>query len=128
MDLIGSVSWLYSSSVPTIFSTATTRPASQQHKHGRTLKPFDPLDHLQTEEDCRLTLTAAYVEDAGDGRLIASTLGDIVKAHAISQLARDAGLPRQTLHRALSGQDRPTQEMIRKVSRVLGLPVTPVLK
>ncbi len=53
-----------------------------------TLKTFDPLDHLQTEEDCRLALATAYAEDAGDGRLIASTLGDIVKARAISQLAR----------------------------------------
>lgn len=93
-----------------------------------TLKSFDPLDHLQTEEDCRLALAAAYAEDAGDGLLIASTLGDIIKARTISQLARDAGLPRQTLHRALSGQDRPTFELIQKVSRALGLPVTPVLK
>lgn len=47
-------------------------------------------------------------------RLIASTLGDIVKARTISQLARDAGLPRQVLHRALSGQDRPTFELIQR--------------
>lgn len=93
-----------------------------------TLKPFDPLDHLQTEEDCRQALAAAYAEDAGDGRLIASTLGDIVKSRAISQLARDAGLPRQALHRALSGQDRPTLELIQKVSRALDLPGAPGLK
>lgn len=90
------------------------------------LKNFDPLDYLQTEEDCREALIAAYEEDPGDGSLIASTLGDIAKARGMTQLARETGLSRENLYRSLSGQGRPEFATILKVSRALGFSMAPI--
>ena len=90
------------------------------------LNDFDPLDYLQSEEDCRLALVAAYEEDPGDGSLIAATLGDIAKARGMSQLAKETGLSRESLYRSLSGKGRPEFATILKVSRALGFNMAPV--
>lgn len=89
------------------------------------LKDFDPLDYLNSEEDCREALRAAYEEDPGDGSLIALTLGDIAKARGMTQLARDTGLARESLYRALSGKGRPEFATILKVTKALGFSMAP---
>ncbi len=81
---------------------------------------YDPLDYLKDETDFKLTLEAAFEEDPGDGSLIAATLGDIAKAKGMTQLAKDAGLSRESLYRSLSGKGRPKFSTILKVSRALG--------
>lgn len=81
---------------------------------------YDPLDYLKDETDFKLALEAAFEEDPGDGSLIAATLGDIAKAKGMTQLAKDAGLSRESLYRSLSGKGRPKFSTILKVSRALG--------
>ena len=65
------------------------------------LTKFNMMDHLNSEEDCRLALQAAYEEDPGDGSLICATLGDIAKFRGQSSLAREAGVSGENLYRAL---------------------------
>lgn len=89
------------------------------------LHDYDPLDYPKTEEDFRLALQAAFEEDPGDGSLIAATLGDIAKARGMTQLARDTGLARESLYRALSGNGNPEFTTILKVMRALGIEMVP---
>lgn len=89
------------------------------------LKEFDPLDCLQSEEDYRQALVAAYEEDPGDGSLICATLGDIAKARGMSELARETGLSRENLHQSLSGKGRPEFATILRVTRALGFSMAP---
>ncbi len=49
--------------------------------------PWDPADHLATEEDKAACLEAA-LED-GDPALVAAALGDIARAKGLSQMARE---------------------------------------
>jgi probable addiction module antidote protein len=67
---------------------------------------------------------AAYLEAAlqeGDAALIAAALGDIARAKGMSQIARDAGLGRESLYKALSADGNPEFATIMKVVAALGL-------
>jgi probable addiction module antidote protein len=67
---------------------------------------------------------AAYLEAAlqeGDPALIAAALGDIARAKGMSQIARDAGLGRESLYKALSAEGNPEFATIMKVISALGL-------
>jgi probable addiction module antidote protein len=67
---------------------------------------------------------AAYLEAAlqeGDSALIAAALGDIARAKGMSQIARDAGLERENLYKALSAEGNPEFATIMKVIAALGL-------
>lgn len=87
---------------------------------GKTLTtPWDPADHLQTEEDMAAYLEAA-LED-GDAALVAAALGDIARAKGMSQVAREAGLGRESLYKALSPSGNPEFATIMKVVSALGL-------
>lgn len=82
---------------------------------------WDAAEHLRTEEDMQLYLDACLEEDAGDGRLINAALGDIARARGMSQLARDTGLTREGLYKALSSEGNPEFSTVLKVIRALGL-------
>ena len=81
--------------------------------------PWDPADHLKTEDDMAAYLEAALEE--GDPALIAATLGDIARAKGMSQVAREAGLGRESLYKALSSTGNPEFGTILKVITALGL-------
>ncbi|HRP27626.1 MAG TPA: putative addiction module antidote protein [Burkholderiaceae bacterium] len=81
--------------------------------------PWDPAEHLQTEEDMAAYLEAALEE--GDPALIAAALGDIARAKGMTQVAREAGLGRESLYKALSPSGNPEFATIMKVVSVLGL-------
>jgi probable addiction module antidote protein len=69
---------------------------------------------------------AAYLEAAlqeGDSALIAAALGDIARAKGMSQIARDAGLGRERLFKALSADGNPEFATIMKVIAALGLQI-----
>lgn len=85
------------------------------------LSKWDVVDHLQTEEDMALYLDACVEEDPGDGSLIRAALGDIARARGMSQLARDTGLAREGLYKALSPEGNPEFSTIMKVIKALGL-------
>ena len=85
------------------------------------LKKWDVVEHLQTDEDIALFLDASIEEDPGDGSVIRSALGSIAKARGMTQLARDTGLAREGLYKALSEEGNPEFGTIMKVIRALGL-------
>ncbi|MGL4230018.1 MAG: addiction module antidote protein [Casimicrobium sp.] len=80
---------------------------------------WDPAEHLETEEDIAAYLEAAFEE--GDPALIAAALGDIARAKGMAQIARDAGLGRESLYKALSPEGNPEFATIMKVVNALGL-------
>ncbi|MBV6303444.1 putative addiction module antidote protein [Candidimonas humi] len=82
---------------------------------------WDAADTLKTDEDAALYFEACLGEDPGDGSLIRAALGDIARAHGMSQLARETGLSREGLYRALSAEGNPEFGTIMKVIRALGL-------
>jgi probable addiction module antidote protein len=85
------------------------------------LRNWDSAEHLQTEEDMALYLDACLEEAQGDAAFIAKALGTIARARGMSQLARDTGLGRESLYKALSGEGNPSFATILKVTHALGL-------
>ena len=81
--------------------------------------PWDPADHLQTDEEMAAYLEAALAE--GDAALIAAALGDIARAKGMSHVASVAGLGRESLYKALSPSGNPEFATIMKVVGALGL-------
>ena len=72
-----------------------------------TFTRWDINEHLRTKEDARLYLEACAAEDPGDGSLIRAALNDIAHAQNMSQLARDIGMTREGLYKALSEGGNP---------------------
>lgn len=69
-----------------------------------------------------MTAEAGSLEEAdGDAAFIAKALGDIARAKGMAQVARDAGLSRESLYKALSGERSPGFDTILKVIGALGL-------
>ncbi|OQY17847.1 MAG: putative addiction module antidote protein [Desulfobacteraceae bacterium 4572_35.1] len=82
---------------------------------------WDAADYLNTQEDVRFYLEDCTAEDPGDGSLIRAALFDIARAGNMSQLARDVGISREGLYKALSDKGNPSFTMVLKVVRALGL-------
>lgn len=80
---------------------------------------WDPVEHLETEEDMAAYLEAALEEN--DPQLVAVALGDIARAKGMSQIARETGLGRESLYKALSPEGNPEFSTILKVVGALGL-------
>ena len=83
--------------------------------------PYDTAEYLKTDEDMALYLEACFEEAGDDAALIAKALGNIARARGMSQLARDTGLAREGLYKALSGNGNPEFATIMKVIKALGL-------
>jgi probable addiction module antidote protein len=83
--------------------------------------PYDVADHLRTPEEMAAYLEACIEEADGDAAFIAKALGDIARAKGMAQVARDAGLSRESLYRALSGERTPGFDTVLKVVAALGL-------
>jgi probable addiction module antidote protein len=84
-----------------------------------TTIPWDPAQHLETEADMAAYLEAALEE--GDPALVAAALGDIARAKGMTQLARETGLGRESLYKALSPAGNPEFATVMKVVAALGL-------
>lgn len=80
---------------------------------------WDPAEHLDSEADMAAYLEAALEE--GDPALVAAALGDIARAKGMSQLARETGLGRESLYKALSPSGNPEFATVMKVVAALGL-------
>lgn len=85
-------------------------------------KRFDAADYLETPEDVADYLAIA-LED-GDEKTLQLVLGDIARSEGMSKIARETGLNRESLYRALSEKGNPTLETIFKVTKALGLKLT----
>ena len=86
------------------------------------LTRFDAADHLLSEDDM-----AAYLAECAEGddpRLVADALGAIARARNLSQLARDTGMTRAGLSRALAYDGNPSFATVSKVAKALGLKIS----
>ena len=82
-------------------------------------RPWDVVEHLETEEDITAYLEA--VLDDGDPALVSAALGDIARSRGMTEIAREAGLGRESLYKALSPEGNPEFATVMKVLRALGL-------
>ena len=82
---------------------------------------WDVAEHLRTKEDARLYLEACAEEDPGDGSLICAALNDIARAGNMSRLARETGMSRKGLYKALSEEGNPTFATVMRITRALGM-------
>jgi probable addiction module antidote protein len=81
--------------------------------------PFDPADHIVTPE-AQAELLADAVE-SGNAGYIATALGTIARARGMTQVAKDAGVTREALYRALSAEGDPRLSTLLGVAKALGL-------
>jgi probable addiction module antidote protein len=86
-----------------------------------TTTRYDVAEHLRTPEEMAAYLEACLEEANGDAAFIAKALGDIARAKGMTQVARDAGLSRESLYKALSGERSPGFDTILRVIAALGL-------
>lgn len=83
--------------------------------------PYDVAEHLRNPDEMAAYLEACLEESNGDATVVAKALGDIARAKGMSQVAKDAGLSRESLYKALSGSRNPGFDTILKVVDALGL-------
>ncbi len=88
-----------------------------------TFTTWDVTDDLRTKEDVRLYLEACAEEDPGDGSLIRAALNDIARAQNMSQLAREVGMTREGLYKALGENGNPSFATVSKIAKALGMHV-----
>ncbi len=82
-------------------------------------RPWDAVKYLKSEEDMAAYLEAALEE--GDAALFSAALGDVARAKGMTEIARKAGLGRESLYKALSPEGNPEFSTVLKVMRSLGL-------
>lgn len=87
------------------------------------LTRYDTAEHLKTDEDIQAYLDAVLEEGGDDPAYIIHALGIIARAKNMSQLARDTGLSREGLYKALSEEGNPTFATVSKVAKALGLQI-----
>ena len=83
---------------------------------------WDIQDYLETPDDIAGYLEAAF-ED-GDPQLIAATLGDVARAKGMTSVAKEAGVTREALYRALSDKGDPRMSTLFGVLKALGIKLT----
>ena len=88
-----------------------------------TFSRYDTADYLTDDERIAAYLEAVMEEAGDDSALIAQALGTVARARNISQLARDTGLTREGLYKALSAEGNPSFATVVKVAKALGLRV-----
>lgn len=83
--------------------------------------PYEVSEQLRSPEEMAAYLDAWLNEAPDDAAGIARALGDIARAKGMSQVARDAGLSRESLYKALSENGNPSFATVLKVTRALGV-------
>jgi probable addiction module antidote protein len=91
----------------------------------RTL-PYDVADQLRTPDEMAAYLDAWLAEAPDDVGGIARALGDIARAKGMSKVARDSGLSRESLYKALSEDGNPSLSTVLKVAKALGIRIQAV--
>jgi probable addiction module antidote protein len=83
--------------------------------------PYDVAEQLRTPEEMAAYLDAWLTEAPEDTAGITRALGDIARAKGMSMVAREAGLSRESLYKALSENGNPSFATVMKVARALGV-------
>ena len=86
-----------------------------------TTTRYDVAEHLRTPQEMAAYLEACLEEAGDDAAFVAKALGDIARAKGMTQVARDTGLSRESLYKALSGERTPGFDTVLRVVRALGL-------
>lgn len=82
---------------------------------------YDVADHLRTPEERAAYLDAWLEEAPDDAAGVLKALGDIARAKGMTEVAKDTGLSRESLYRALSADGNPSFATVLKVARALGV-------
>lgn len=85
---------------------------------------YDVADYLKSDEELAAYLDACMEEAGDDAAYIAAALGDIARARGMAQLAKDTGISREGLYKALSSDGNPSLATVLKVVKALGLKLT----
>lgn len=85
------------------------------------IQDYDVSEHLRTSEEMAAYLDASIAECDGDAAFVAKALGDIARAKGMAALARETGLGRESLYKALSADGNPQLGTVLKVAKALGL-------
>jgi probable addiction module antidote protein len=87
---------------------------------------YDSADYLKTPEDVAEYLIAAFEEASDDAAYMAHVIGVAARAHGgMTKLARETGMTRAGLHKALSKGGNPSFDTIVKAMRALGVRLVP---
>jgi probable addiction module antidote protein len=99
---------------------ATSKSKASRTARTRTVA-YDVAEQLRTPDEMAAYLDAWLEEAPDDAAGIARALGDIARAKGMSQVARDSGLSRESLYKALSETGNPSFATVLKVARAVGL-------
>jgi len=95
-------------------NTRTLTPLSKA-----TTKPFDPAEYLDDSDSIAAYMTEAL--ESGDPAFVADALGVVARARGMTEVAREAGVSRESLYRALSADGNPEFATVFRVIHALGL-------
>jgi len=98
-----------------------TNTQAAPYSSAETLSAYDIAEHLRTPAEMAAYLDAWLEEAPDDIAGIARALGVIARAKGMAQVAKDAGLSRESLYRALSAEGNPSLATVLKVIKALGL-------
>lgn len=87
------------------------------------LSRYDTAEYLKSDEDIQAYLDAVLEEGGDDPTYLVHALGIIARAKNMSQLARETGLSREGLYKALSDDGNPTFATVTKIAKALGLQI-----
>ena len=87
------------------------------------ISSYDVAEHLRTPEEMAAYLEASIAESDGEASFVARALGDIARAKGMTALARETGLGRESLYKALSEGGNPQLSTVLKVAKALGLEI-----
>jgi probable addiction module antidote protein len=96
------------------------KSVAKKARKTRTIS-YDVAEQLRTPEEMAAYLDAWLTEAPDDAAGIARALGDIARAKGMTQVAKDAGLSRESLYKALSADGNPSFATVLKVARALGV-------
>ncbi len=83
------------------------------------LPEFDAAEYLNSEEDVAAYLTTVLEEN--DPALLAAALGDIARSRGMTQIAKDSGITREALYKALRPGSAPRFDTISRVCAAIGV-------
>ena len=95
--------------------------SSARKKAGSNKGPYDVAAQLRTPEEVAAYLDAWLAEAPDDAAGIARALGDIARAKGMTRVAKDVGMSRESLYKALSSEGNPSFATVLKVARALGV-------
>ena len=92
----------------------------RRKKRVRTM-PYDVAEELRTPAEMAAYIDAWLTMAPDDARGIARALGDVARAYGMSKIAREAGLGRESLYKALSDEGNPSLDTVVRVARAVGM-------